>query len=108
MCVNTKNRIMEEYEDPEPKGKLILKVGRLVIVTQFGPIFHYCVKYFMINRSKLLYHVLLITVVVLTYQRTFRQEKQQQDRTMLKILPRALQISMRKLCSSLKTYSQQL
>lgn len=21
---------MEEYEDPEPKGKLILKVGRLV------------------------------------------------------------------------------
>ncbi|XP_026831166.1 protein polybromo-1 isoform X10 [Ooceraea biroi] len=29
LCVNTKNRIMEEYEDPEPKGKLILKVGRL-------------------------------------------------------------------------------
>lgn len=22
---------MEEYEEPEPKGKLILKVGRLVI-----------------------------------------------------------------------------
>ncbi|KAF3422745.1 hypothetical protein E2986_05859 [Frieseomelitta varia] len=30
LCINTKNRIMEEYEDPEPKGKLILKVGRLV------------------------------------------------------------------------------
>ncbi|XP_043487082.1 protein polybromo-1 isoform X7 [Polistes fuscatus] len=29
LCTNTKNRIMEEYEDPEPKGKLILKVGRL-------------------------------------------------------------------------------
>ncbi|XP_028520527.1 protein polybromo-1 isoform X2 [Apis cerana] len=29
LCINTKNRIMEEYEDPEPKGKLILKVGRL-------------------------------------------------------------------------------
>ncbi|KAL6428034.1 hypothetical protein ACFW04_008427 [Cataglyphis niger] len=29
LCVNTKNRITEEYEDPEPKGKLILKVGRL-------------------------------------------------------------------------------
>ncbi|XP_011164312.1 protein polybromo-1 [Solenopsis invicta] len=29
LCVNTKNRIMEEYEEPEPKGKLILKVGRL-------------------------------------------------------------------------------
>lgn len=29
---------MEEYEDPEPKGKLILKVGRLVS------------KYFMHNR----------------------------------------------------------
>nr|XP_034176310.1 LOW QUALITY PROTEIN: protein polybromo-1 [Osmia lignaria] len=29
LCVNTKNRIMEEYEDPEPKGKLILKVARL-------------------------------------------------------------------------------
>jgi len=23
---------MEDYEDPEPKGKLILKVGRLVIL----------------------------------------------------------------------------
>ncbi|KYN02038.1 Protein polybromo-1 [Cyphomyrmex costatus] len=29
LCLNTKNRIMEEYEEPEPKGKLILKVGRL-------------------------------------------------------------------------------
>ncbi|XP_023290298.1 protein polybromo-1 isoform X3 [Orussus abietinus] len=29
LCVNTKNRISEEYEDPEPKGKIILKVGRL-------------------------------------------------------------------------------
>ncbi|XP_011065297.1 PREDICTED: protein polybromo-1 isoform X2 [Acromyrmex echinatior] len=29
LCINTKNRIMEEYEEPEPKGKLILKVGRL-------------------------------------------------------------------------------
>ncbi|XP_036150298.1 protein polybromo-1 isoform X6 [Monomorium pharaonis] len=29
LCVNTKNRITEEYEDSEPKGKLILKVGRL-------------------------------------------------------------------------------
>ncbi|XP_046750131.1 protein polybromo-1 isoform X6 [Diprion similis] len=29
LCLNTKNRIMEEYEDSEPKGKIILKVGRL-------------------------------------------------------------------------------
>ncbi|XP_076380788.1 protein polybromo isoform X5 [Megalopta genalis] len=29
LCINTKNRITEEYEDPEPKGKLILKVARL-------------------------------------------------------------------------------
>ncbi|CAL7944798.1 unnamed protein product [Xylocopa violacea] len=29
LCINTKNRIMEEYEDSEPKGKLIIKVGRL-------------------------------------------------------------------------------
>ncbi|XP_066590432.1 protein polybromo-1 [Prorops nasuta] len=29
LCVNTRNRIMEEYEDSEPKGKLILKVNRL-------------------------------------------------------------------------------
>lgn len=30
LCINTKNRIMDEYEDSEPKGKIILKVGRLV------------------------------------------------------------------------------
>lgn len=29
LCVNTKNRIMDEYEDTEPKGKIILKVARL-------------------------------------------------------------------------------
>ncbi|XP_074113520.1 protein polybromo isoform X2 [Cotesia typhae] len=29
LCVNTKNRIMDEYEETEPKGKIILKVGRL-------------------------------------------------------------------------------
>ncbi|XP_034942972.1 protein polybromo-1 isoform X2 [Chelonus insularis] len=28
LCVNTKNRIMDEYEETEPKGKIILKVGR--------------------------------------------------------------------------------
>ncbi|XP_043276955.1 protein polybromo-1 isoform X2 [Venturia canescens] len=29
LCVNTKHRIMDEYEEIEPKGKIILKVGRL-------------------------------------------------------------------------------
>lgn len=29
LCVNTKTRIMDEYEETEPKGKIILKVGRL-------------------------------------------------------------------------------
>ncbi|XP_044019978.1 protein polybromo-1 isoform X3 [Aphidius gifuensis] len=29
LCVTTKNRIMDEYEDCETKGKLILKVGRM-------------------------------------------------------------------------------
>ncbi|XP_063981856.1 protein polybromo-1 isoform X1 [Diachasmimorpha longicaudata] len=28
LCVATKSRIMEEYEETEPKGKIILKVGR--------------------------------------------------------------------------------
>ena len=32
LCLNTKNRIMDEYEETEPKGKIILKVGRLVSV----------------------------------------------------------------------------
>ncbi|XP_020708055.1 protein polybromo-1 isoform X4 [Athalia rosae] len=29
LCLTTKNRIMDEYEDSEQKGKIILKVGRL-------------------------------------------------------------------------------
>lgn len=32
---------MDEYEDPEPKGKLILKVGRLVILDCFNQTLSY-------------------------------------------------------------------
>lgn len=81
---------MEDYEDPEPKGKLILKVGRLVIL--------------MIQLIFLSLNVMYIYVNLLIFNRRAKR----QGKMTQKILLRVPQISMKKLCSYLKICLQQL